>query len=319
MLPKHRPDFEFLLFDGFSNMVLANALEPLRDVKRNARAAAGNPPSWRVSTLSGEPAVSSSELTIAPDGRFDVNDVGENLVLVAGYNIRKMDQSALRPVLRSAIRKVASVLALDSSAWLLASAGVLDGHDATIHWQELDDFKEAFPRVRVSRKRFVESKPYITSGSAAATLSMMLELIQKKYGAAAAFSASTMFAYDPANQHRANESTAGAEERGSPLLLDAMDIMASHVETPLSVSELARKVSTSKRTLNRVFERELGMTPGRYQKMFRLQRARYLVQDTELGVEQIALRCGFPSASSFCRAFRSEFETTVTRLRRQLG
>ena len=319
MLPKPLVDFEILLFDGFSNMVLANALEPLRDVKRNAQVGAPNSPTWKISTLSGEPANSSSELTILPDAKFDESNVGDILILVAGYDIRKFKYDKLKPILRSVAPKVTSVLALDSSAWLLASAGLLDGRDATIHWQELDDFKEAFPRVRVTRKKYIESKPFITCGSASATLSMMLELIRKKYGPAAAFSASTMFAYDPSNQHRAGDSNSVAEERGSPLLLDAMDIMASHVENPLSVSELAKKVSTSKRTLNRVFERELGMTPGRYQKMFRLQRARYLVQDTELGVEQIALRCGFSSASAFCRAFRSEFDTTVGRFRQQLG
>ncbi|WP_108389315.1 helix-turn-helix domain-containing protein [Yoonia sediminilitoris] len=59
--------------------------------------------------------------------------------------------------------------------------------------------------------------------------------------------------------------------------------------------------------LNRAFARELGMTTGKYYKLYRLQHARYLLQETRLSFEQIALRCGFSCGSALGRSFRRAF------------
>ncbi|KIC31314.1 GlxA family transcriptional regulator [Leisingera sp. ANG-S5] len=308
------PIFEFLLFEGFSNMVLASAMEPLRDVRMNAgQDVAG----WRVSTLDGAPVRSSSGLQITPDGAFDERQGNRTLVLVAGYHVREQVTPALLAKLRAATRAARLVLALDTAAWLLAAAGVLDGHSATIHWQELDAFAEAFPKAEVSTARFVRSGPFLTCGGASTALDMMLSLIQDLYGSAAAFGASTMFVYDPSRQSELNRGAARLEQRGSPKILKAANLMAETIETPLSTAALAKRVSLSERTLARAFQRELGMTPGKYYKMLRLQHARYLSEETHLSLEQIAMRCGFSSASSLGRSFSGHYGRTIREARVQ--
>ncbi|OBY28094.1 GlxA family transcriptional regulator [Leisingera sp. JC1] len=312
MPPNQPPIFEFLLFDGFSNMVLASAMEPLRDVRMNAgQDIAG----WRVTTLDGAPVRSSSGLQITPDGAFDERQGNRTLVLVAGYHVREQVTPALLAKLRAATRAARLVLALDTAAWLLAAAGVLDGHTATIHWQELDAFAETFPKAEVSTARFVRSGPFLTCGGASTALDMMLSLIQDLYGSAAAFGASTMFVYDPSRQSELNRGAARLEQRGSPKILKAANLMAETIETPLSTAALAKRVSLSERTLARAFQRELGMTPGKYYKMLRLQHARYLSEETHLSLEQIALRCGFSSASSLGRSFSGHFGRTIREAR----
>ncbi|UWQ64970.1 GlxA family transcriptional regulator (plasmid) [Leisingera caerulea] len=314
MQPKSPPIFEFLLFDGFSNMVLASAMEPLRDVRMNSgQEVAG----WRVSTLDGAPVTSSSGLQITPDGAFSEDQGSRTLVLVAGYHVREQVTPALLTRLRSAVRRAEQVLALDTAAWLLAAAGVLDGHTATIHWQELEAFTETFPKVEVSTARFVRSGPFLTCGGASTALDMMLSLIQDLYGSAAAFGASTMFVYDPSRQSGLNRGAARLEQKGSPKVLKAANLMAETIETPLSTAALAKRVSLSERTLARAFQRELGMTPGKYYKMLRLQHARYLSEETHLSLEQIALRCGFSSASSLGRSYSGQFGRTIREARGQ--
>lgn len=314
MPPNQPPIFEFLLFDGFSNMVLASAMEPLRDVRMNAGLDIAG---WRVSTLDGAPVRSSSGLQITPDGVFDERQGNRTLVLVAGYHVREQVTPALLAKLRTATRASRLVLALDTAAWLLAAAGVLDGHTATIHWQELDAFAETFPKAEVSTARFVRSGQFLTCGGASTALDMMLSLIQDLYGSAAAFGASTMFVYDPSRQSELNRGAARLEQRGSPKILKAANLMAETIETPLSTAALAKRVSLSERTLARAFQRELGMTPGKYYKMLRLQHARYLSEETHLSLEQIALRCGFSSASSLGRSFSGHFGRTIRETRGQ--
>lgn len=306
-LPNNRqmsslPDqnFEFLLFSGFSNMVLANALEPLRDVKMHM---VGGNVSWKISTMDGTPVSSSSGIQITPDGAFDGDLKGVTLVIISGYQMREQLSSDLRARLRKAARNADMVLALDTGSWLVASAGLLDGQTATIHWQELDAFEEAFPKVTVSVDRFVKSGRFITSGGASAALDMMLDLIKSLFGSAAAFDASTMFIFNPEHPSGRHHGVANLRDRGSPKVLRALNVMSENIPTPLTTFELAKRVSLSERTLNRTFVQELGMTPGRYYKLLRLKRARYLAEETHLTAEQIALQCGFSSASSLGRSF----------------
>jgi transcriptional regulator GlxA family with amidase domain len=304
--------FEFLLFNGFSNMVLASALEPLRDVK--IRSAQGNV-DWVISTLDGAPVRSSSGIQIAPDKPFNAQAKARTLVLISGYQVRDQINEALKAQLRLAARQAARVVALDTGAWLLASAGLLDGHTATLHWQELDAFEETFPRVQVSHARFVRSGLFITCGGASAALDMTLDLIKSLFGSAAAFDASTMFVFDPEHQDDSQRAAKGLRDGGSPKVLGAINAMAENIETPLTTFQLADRVKLSERTLNRMFMRELGITPGRYYKLLRLQRARYLAEETHLSAEQIALRCGFSSATALGRSFTAQFGVSIKSFR----
>ena len=300
--------FEFLLFEGFSNMVLANALEPLRDVGlRGADADL----SWRITTLDGGPVRSSSGLTVTPDGAFDPA-AGATLVLVAGYRVREALPPAALPRVRNAARTAPLVVAADTASWLLAAAGLLEDHAATIHWQEFDAFQETFPKVTVTADRFVRSGKFLTCGGASTALDMMLDLIHDQFGAAAAFEASNMFLYDPNRQDRGPQRL---RDRGSPKLLAALDTMASHIETPLTTFELADQVGLAERTLNRLFHRELGMGPGKYYKLLRLGRARLLAEETTLSQEQIALRCGFSSGVALARSFHQTYQRSLKDMR----
>ncbi|WP_252731524.1 GlxA family transcriptional regulator [Lentibacter algarum] len=300
------------MFNGFSNMVLANAMEPLRDVKLRSPGANF---SWRVTTLDGGPVFSSSGLKISPDLAFDPDESGRKLILIAGYQVRELIAPDLLGKLRRAARNVDMVIAVDSAPWLLAAAGLLDGHTATIHWQELDAFEEGFPKVKTSVTRYVRSGRFLTCGGASAALDMMLDLIHQLFGSAAAFEASNMFVFDREKQTEINQGPQRLQHKCSPKVLMALNEMAENMETPLTTFELAAKVSLSERAFNRTFVRELGITPGKYYRMFRLQRARYLAEETELSAEQIAMRCGFSTASSLARSLSNTFGVSIRELR----
>lgn len=295
-------------------MVLASVLEPLRDVKLRSF---GAQLTWRVSTLDGQNVRSSSGLSVTPDGRFDTAGTGRTLVFVAGYHTRELLNKELLVILREAVRNAELVISVDTASWLLATAGVLDGQSATIHWQELDAFQESFPNIAVSKARFVRSGRFLSCGGASTALDMTLDLIQQKFGPAAAFDASNMFIYDPARQNELGRGAERLKDKASAKLLAALDVMAENIERPLTTFELANRVSMSERSLNRCFQNELGMTPGKYYRLFRLHRARQLAQETTLSQEQIALRCGFSSGVSLARSFHSIFEMSIKDCRTQ--
>lgn len=310
MLPESIHDFEFLLFEGFSNIALSCAMEPLRDVKLRAGRKRAN---WIVTTLDGERATSSSGLQIVPNSTFQADRPSKRLVLVAGYGVRNITNPDLRAKLRIAARQCEAVVAIDAAAWLLADAGLLDGHVATIHWQDLKEFAEAFPAVATTSDHFVKSGKYYTCGGASTVLELMFDMLSSLFGPATAFDASNMFVYSDKRAPGATKSAPNLSVRGSPMLVKAVELIAEDIQFPMSTSEIAKHIGVSSRTLHRTFLSELHVTPGKFRSRFRLKQAEYLAASTDLSLEQIALRCGYASASSLCRAYKGVFEETLIR------
>ncbi len=294
-------------------MVLASAMEPLRDVKIRS---VGATLEWQISTLNNAPVKSSSGLSIEPDTPLPVLERNHTVILVAGYGVRRLVNPEALLQIRLATRSAGTILGLDTAPWLMAATGLLDDHDATIHWQELDAFQEHFPAVNVTTQRFVKSGRMRTCGGASTALDLILDLIREKFGAAAAFDATTMFIYDPERQNKLRRGPGTLKHQGSPALLTAINVMAENIEHPLLLGRISQAASTSLRTLNRLFLDELGTSPGKYYQMLRLGRARDLALETDLSIEQIALRCGFTSAQSLSRSFSGTHNTSISSIRK---
>lgn len=307
--------YGFLLFEGFSNLVLANAIEPLRA----ANQLSGETRFRRsLLTLDGAPATSSSGIAVNADRRLAEAGPLDLLFVVAGYRFReRADEAALAALVRAAAR-CRRIGGLDTGSWLLAAAGLLDGRQATIHWQELESFGEAFPGVDARGERYLLDGRAVTAGGATAVLDLMLHLVRERCGDALTFEVMNLFIYDAerasegpfrgARSHRLLELT--------PALAAAVSLMRRNLETPLPLAALARASGASPRSLARAFQREFGLSPGRYYQSLRLAAARRLVEETGLGAAEIAVRTGFASAATLSRAFSAHFGTTLRDLRR---
>ena len=70
------------------------------------------------------------------------------------------------------------------------------------------------------------------------------------------------------------------------------------------VRALAERAAMSSRTLSRLFSRETGASPAKFVERARLRLACALLERSGLGVEAVALRCGFGNAERMRRAFR---------------
>ena len=293
----------FLLFDGFSNMVLSCLLEPLRAVRDQTGAEIG----WQVITPNDAPVVSSSGLNIAAD--TDRRDAGRTdmLVVVAGYGFRDHANPENARVLRTLARQSDIVLGADTGAWLLAETGLLYDQSATIHWTVLSDFEEQFPDVRVSHDRYVKTGRIWTCGGASTALDLMLAFISERFGPASEFLVSTMFLHDAERPQAGERGPGKLAGRGSARLRLVVNLMVDTIETPLPLVKLAERAGLSVRSLDRLFQEELGMAPGRYYQMMRLSHARDLATGTQFNLREIALRCGYSDAAALSKAFRRTF------------
>lgn len=298
----------FLLFDGFSNMVLSCLLEPLRAVRDQA----GADIRWQVRTPTGGPVRASSGLLISPDPGADGAHPGsaegsacDMLVVVAGYGYREHALGPGPAQVSAQARGARIVVGADTGAWLVAAAGLLRDQRATLHWSLLADFAERFPDITVVPERHVMQGRVWTCGGASSALDLMLGFIGQRFGPAQAFVASSMFVHD------ADRQPPGAQGqhptligRGSARLRQVITLMAEQMEPPLPLPRLAARAGLSASALDRLFRTELSMAPGRYYQLLRLSHARDLAQDTALPLREIALRCGYGDAPALCKAFR---------------
>ena len=80
-----------------------------------------------------------------------------------------------------------------------------------------------------------------------------------------------------------------------PLVADALNLIWTHSHRALSVAQVAKQLSISRRALERHFQDELNQTVLGEINACRLSRAKRLLRETDLGVKAIAALAGFPS------------------------
>ncbi|MBT4932406.1 MAG: GlxA family transcriptional regulator [Rhodospirillaceae bacterium] len=306
----------FLLLPKFSSLCLANALEPLRATNLIA----GRPLyRWSLYSPDGEDVVSSSGITTGPIKPLNEARDVDALFVVSSYDYRRQISKPLLRDLVSLSRHIPTLGGLDTGSFVLAEAGLLDGYHATIHWQELAIFEEAFHDVSPVSDRFVIDRNRITAGGATTTLDLMLHLIRASNGEALRLEVAALFIYD--GTHVAEEPQRPPPPIDSlPFPADmgpVIALMETNIEAPLKIGEIARRLGLSQKKLERRVRRILNTTPVAYYQHIRLSAARSMALETVMPISEIAVRTGFSSASALTRAFARHFSITPSDLRRR--
>ncbi|MFD8543327.1 helix-turn-helix domain-containing protein [Streptomyces sp. NPDC059649] len=95
-----------------------------------------------------------------------------------------------------------------------------------------------------------------------------------------------------------------AAEETNRRMLRARDAMDRAYAQPLDVPALARIAHVSQAHFTRTFRATFGETPHRYLQRRRVERAMFLLRDTDRGVTDICFEVGFSSPGTFSRTFR---------------
>lgn len=200
-------------------------------------------------------------------------------------------------------RRVASVC---TGAFLLAEAGLLDGRRATTHWEACDALRRLNPTIEVeSDPIFVRDGNVYTSAGVTAGIDLALALTEEDLGRSAAVDVArslVLFMRRPGGQAQFSATIAG-QAASRPGIRELQDWIADHLDQDLSVAALSARSFMSPRNFARVFTAEIGMTPAAYVNAVRLERARALLETTDLQLEEVAQRCGFGTIETLRRAF----------------
>lgn len=268
----------------------------------------------QICTPGGRPVRSAAGFTVTPDHGLDLL-AQAGTVLVAGVQdhapvlIDGTLDTSVSEALQAAALRGARVMSTCTGAFILAAAGLLNHRRATTHWAHADDFRQLFPEVDLDPNvLFVDDGNILTSAGVGAGVDLCLQVVRDDHGSEVANMAArrcVVPAWRPGGQ-------AQYIVRPIPQVTDASTAPArawalEHLHEPLDLRMLAVHARMSVRTFTRRFREETGMSPGKWIIQQRVERARHLLETTELVIDQVARHSGFGTAA----ALRQQMSATL--------
>jgi transcriptional regulator GlxA family with amidase domain len=194
----------------------------------------------------------------------------------------------------------------------LAEAGALNGVRTAFPWSLYADADSRADQAIFTPHLYEIDGNRLTCCGGAASVDFALTLIDIIFGSNVQAPVKELLCVDRVRGRDERQRVALQARFGTlqPKLTEAVTLMETNIEEPLSTDEIAQLAGVSRRQLERLFKQYLGSLPSRYYLELRLNRARQLLLDTNYSIVQVGLMCGFSSGSHFSTAFGALFGHT---------
>ena len=300
----------FYLIPDFTMIAFATALDPLRSANRMLGYEAYR---WRLASLDGKAVRASNYVECSVDTSLEDErrkmagaDRPSMVIVCSGINVENYHSKSTFAWLREEYNRGVAIGGLCTGAHVLAAAGLLSNKRCAIHWENLPGFSEAFPKANVFADLFEVDHNIYTCAGGTAALDMMLKLIGDDFDDNLVNRVCEQVLTDrvrsPTDRQRLPlRARLGVQ---NSKVLSIIELMEGNLSEPLSLIEVADHVGLSRRQIERLFRTEMGRSPARYYLEIRLDRARHLLIQSSMPVVEVAVACGFVSASHFSKCYR---------------
>jgi transcriptional regulator GlxA family with amidase domain len=206
--------------------------------------------------------------------------------------------------------------------YVLAEAGLLDGRRAATHWSASKDFRQRYPDVILDNDPiYIKDGNIYTSAGVTSILDLTVALVEEDFGSELALRVAqgmVMFLRRPANQSQFSVNLIGLQTDNQDVRA-VVSYITEHPGDDLTVEGLAEMARMSPRNFARVFSREVGMTPGKFVELSRLENARRYLEQSTMSVSQIAAECGYTTTDGMRLAFDRNLGVTPREYRTRFG
>jgi transcriptional regulator GlxA family with amidase domain len=268
------------------------------------------------------PIPCSSGARLLPDlvvGQAEAEALDTLLIAGAPNLHRAARDERLLDWIRATSAKTRRFGSVCTGAFLLAEAGLLDGHRATTHWSVADRLAERFPAVRLDIDAIhVRDGRLRTAAGVTAGLDLALALVEEDMGSDIArrvASQLVMFFRRGGGQLQYSRSGEGSPA-GRSALQEVQRWVTAHPDDNHSVDALAGRAGLSPRHFARLFRHEVGITPSAWVEKIRVEAARSLLEAGD-APKHVAAACGFSDVDTLRRAFARLLGVTPAEYRRR--
>jgi transcriptional regulator GlxA family with amidase domain len=301
----------------FPDFQLLDAAGPISAFDIAARFA-GQPPSIKLLAVKPGPVRSSSGVEMLARG-IKPSAAITTLIVAGGEGVRQAATcETTLAFVRAMAKRGVRVASVCSGAYILAEAGLLDGRRATTHWQRTRHFVKAYPKIKLEPDRiFVRDGNIWSSAGISAGIDLALAMAAEDFGDEIAQQAARQLVLYHRRSGGQSQFSSLLElkapvGRFAPLLAWARE----HLESPLTVEDMAEQAGMSSRHFARAFIAETGTTPSKAVERLRIEVARQRVQSSSEAIERVAEATGFRDPERMRRAFIRAFGQPPQSLRR---
>jgi transcriptional regulator GlxA family with amidase domain len=268
-------------------------------------------PSYKVllaSTTRSKNILSNCGLNLTASDTFrTIRGPVHTLLVAGGTEVEKAshDKEVLA-WLRKMAPRVTRLGSICTGAFLLASAGLLDGKRAVTHWKWAEELACRYKKTTVDPEPiFIRDGNTYTSAGVLAGMDLALALVEEDLGSAIAVEvARELVMYLRRTGGQSQFSTAlGLQASDRKQIEELCSWAVDHLAGDLRVENLAAKAGMSPRNFARIFLKDTGMTPARYVEKIRVEAARRRLEESDDALEKIARDCGFGSLQALRRSF----------------
>ncbi|NHZ81406.1 DJ-1/PfpI family protein [Massilia sp. CCM 8695] len=154
---------------------------------------------FRVRTVGATAAMlrARAGLSVLPEADFAGAGKIDVLIVPGGVVTAEMSKPDVIAWIAATAKASELTASVCTGAILLAQAGLLDGQEATTHWEDVAELRAAFPQVRVlAERRWIDNGAIVTSGGISAGIDMSLHLVERLAGRELAVRTARQMDYD---------------------------------------------------------------------------------------------------------------------------
>lgn len=306
----------FVLCPNFTMVALSAFLDALRLAADEGDRSRPIHCSWTLLSHDMRPIRSSAGIEVKPTSEIVDPSRFDYVVVVGGLIDGPRCPQALLDFIGLAAKKGVPLVGLCTGSFVLARLGLMQGRRCCVSWYHHQSFVAEFPDIAAtSSELFVVDHDRITCAGGTSVVHVASHLIALHCGASQAQKALRILIEEP----QLPATTPQPLPLPNPALIDprvrkAVLLIEQGCEQPLSIDFIAKRVHLSTRQIERLFLRDLGVTPSVFCEKFRLARARQMLQTRE-PLYAVALKCGYKNQSHFASRFRAEYGVTPSSIR----
>jgi len=317
--PTRRIRFGFVLTPRFTLTAFAGFVDALRLAADEGDLSRPIDCEWVVLGDCNAPITSSCGAAITPWGPMVNPEQFDYIVVVGG--LLHGGQKVLpdtHAFLHAASCRSVALVGLCTGVFVMARAGLLKGYVACVSWYHREDFEREFPGLhQTSNQLFMVDRDRLTCAGGTSVVQLAAFLIERHFGRAQAIKSLRILIEDQPLPSRTLQPESVMSRHGKDTIVHrAMLMIERKLSEPDPLMGIATSLGVSLRQLERRFVSDVGVTPRDYRLHLRLERAKWMVDHTDLSVTDIGLECGFSDCSHFSRVFSSRFKTSPSRWRR---
>jgi len=311
-----------LVLEGVFDLGLASILDAFQTANELIDVLKIDVERFEVKTVAVRRRVRTAQGLLLPISASDRRTPDCVIVPAIGYKMPvPLEKALLRQdvqdaahLLRGYAKRGATMTAACIGTFLLAESGLLNGHRATTTWWLAPLFRRRYPDVALEdSSMIVNSGSFVTAGAALGHMDLALWLVRRVSPQLASLTAKYLIV-----DSRPSQSAYALTDHlvHADPVVEKFELWArANLSRGFSLSDAARAVGSSKRTLARRLDAVLGKSPLEYFQSVRVERAVHLLKTTRASVDEIASRVGYADGVTLRTLLRRHLRAGVKRIR----